>query len=61
MNRVMVVCPGSLVKNWEKEFYKWLGRERISIFAVTADKTLEEFSASTLYPVGSSGRGRMTS
>lgn len=32
--RVLVVTPGSLVKNWRAEFIKWLGRERISVFTV---------------------------
>ena len=32
--RVLVVAPGSLVQNWGAEFNKWLGRERISVYAV---------------------------
>jgi len=32
--RVLVVAPGSLVHNWGAEFNKWLGRERISVYAV---------------------------
>lgn len=34
MKRALVVCPGSLVKNWAAEFNKWLGRERISVYTV---------------------------
>ena len=28
-NRAVVVCPSSLVANWEKEFRRWLGLERL--------------------------------
>lgn len=34
LKRGLVVCPGSLVKNWAVEFIKWLGRERISVYTV---------------------------
>lgn len=36
IQRVLIVTPSSLVKNWEKEFRRWLGRERITVF--TADQ-----------------------
>lgn len=36
IQRVLIVTPSSLVKNWEKEFRRWLGRERINVF--TADQ-----------------------
>ena len=34
--RVAVVCPSSLVFNWQAEFGKWLGRERISTVPISA-------------------------
>ena len=34
VRRVLVVTPSSLVRNWVKEFNKWLGKERLSVFAV---------------------------
>ena len=34
MKRAIVVCPTSLVGNWEREFNKWLGRERLSAIAI---------------------------
>lgn len=43
IKKACVVCPSSLVSNWEKEFRKWLGRERISTLAV--DPTLENIAA----------------
>ncbi|KAG7282191.1 hypothetical protein CRUP_034938 [Coryphaenoides rupestris] len=39
--RVLVVAPGSLVHNWGAEFNKWLGRERISVYAVDQIQKLE--------------------
>lgn len=38
IQRVLIVTPSSLVKNWEKEFRRWLGRERITVF--TADQVI---------------------
>ncbi|XP_035239917.1 DNA repair and recombination protein RAD54B [Anguilla anguilla] len=49
--RVLVVTPGSLVKNWAAEFQKWLGRERISVFTVDQDHKVEEFVNSPLCSV----------
>jgi DNA repair and recombination protein RAD54B len=43
IKKACVVCPSSLVSNWEKEFRKWLGRERIRTLAV--DPKLEGIPA----------------
>ncbi|XP_030847505.1 DNA repair and recombination protein RAD54B isoform X1 [Strongylocentrotus purpuratus] len=51
IKRVLIVTPGSLVKNWCREFRKWLGSERISVFPVSSDKKVEEFKKSPLFPV----------
>ena len=29
--RVLVIAPSSLLKNWEAEFKKWLGSERLVV------------------------------
>ncbi|CAG5128018.1 unnamed protein product, partial [Candidula unifasciata] len=49
--KVLVVTPGSLVKNWFQEFKKWLGAERLNVFAVSTDKRVDEFVRSGLHPV----------
>ncbi|TFK44573.1 P-loop containing nucleoside triphosphate hydrolase protein [Crucibulum laeve] len=36
VEKVMIVCPVSLVNNWKAEFHKWLGKDRVGI--VTCDK-----------------------
>ncbi|XP_065101608.2 DNA repair and recombination protein RAD54B [Paramisgurnus dabryanus] len=51
IKRALVVCPGSLVKNWAAEFNKWLGRERISVYTVDQDHRVEEFASSPIYSV----------
>ncbi|NXD18830.1 RA54B protein, partial [Spelaeornis formosus] len=51
LKRTLVVTPGSLVKNWKKEFQKWLGSERIKVFTVDQDHRVEEFLGSPLYSV----------
>ncbi|XP_052818560.1 DNA repair and recombination protein RAD54B-like isoform X1 [Mya arenaria] len=49
--KILVVTPGSLVKNWHAEFKKWLGFERLQVYAVSADKKVEEFTKTSIYPV----------
>ncbi|NXG74575.1 RA54B protein, partial [Baryphthengus martii] len=51
LKQVLIVTPGSLVKNWKKEFQKWLGSERIKVFTVDQDHKVEEFISSPLYSV----------
>uniref|UniRef100_M3XIU9 RAD54 homolog B n=1 Tax=Latimeria chalumnae TaxID=7897 RepID=M3XIU9_LATCH len=51
IKRTLIVTPGSLVKNWNKEFQKWLGTERIKVFPVGQDRKVEEFLTSPLYSV----------
>jgi SNF2 family DNA or RNA helicase len=34
IRRTLILAPSSLVKNWQSEFDKWLGRERIDVYAV---------------------------
>ncbi|XP_053571180.1 DNA repair and recombination protein RAD54B [Bombina bombina] len=51
LKKVLIVTPGSLVKNWRKEFQKWLGTERLRVFAVDQDNRVDEFLNSPLYSV----------
>ncbi|KAI4883629.1 hypothetical protein NFI96_012926 [Prochilodus magdalenae] len=51
LKRALVVCPGSLVKNWAAEFSKWLGRERIHVYTVDQGHRVEDYVSSPLCPV----------
>ncbi|XP_033849294.3 DNA repair and recombination protein RAD54B isoform X1 [Acipenser ruthenus] len=51
IKQVLIVTPGSLVRNWSKEFQKWLGTERIHVFAVDQDHKVEDFINSPLCSV----------
>ncbi|XP_057380226.1 DNA repair and recombination protein RAD54B-like [Daphnia carinata] len=51
IQRVLIVTPSSLVKNWEKEFRRWLGRERINVFTADQQTRPIEFLKRPLCPV----------
>ena len=40
--KTVVVCPQSLLGNWQREFAKWLGRERMEVRACASDATLAQ-------------------
>ncbi|KAK8745686.1 hypothetical protein OTU49_000320, partial [Cherax quadricarinatus] len=39
----LIVTPSSLTSSWEKEFTKWLGRERIKVYVVNQANKVEDF------------------
>ena len=43
MKKVLILCPSSLVSNWRAEFSKWLGTERISVFAVDSSNKVGDY------------------
>jgi DNA repair and recombination protein RAD54 and RAD54-like protein len=55
--RVIVVCPCSLVKNWDNEFVKWLGPGVVKTLALaeadrkTIEKNLDSFIKTKLFEV----------
>ncbi|EEP82217.1 conserved hypothetical protein [Uncinocarpus reesii 1704] len=32
VKKALIVCPVTLIKNWQKEFKKWLGNDRLGVF-----------------------------
>lgn len=34
VKRALIVAPSSLVGNWENEFLRWLGRDKLRLFSV---------------------------
>ncbi|KAI0093328.1 SNF2 family N-terminal domain-containing protein [Irpex rosettiformis] len=52
VGKVLIVCPVSLINNWKSEFHKWLGRDRVGIFAGDKDKALvKQFVNSRIHHV----------
>ncbi|XP_042899076.1 DNA repair and recombination protein RAD54B isoform X2 [Parasteatoda tepidariorum] len=43
LKRVIIITPSSLVTNWKKEFHKWLGESRLSIFIIDKKHTVKEY------------------
>ena len=43
INTALILAPSSLIKNWESEFTKWLGKERINICGVDSSASLLEY------------------
>ncbi|KAK0495192.1 P-loop containing nucleoside triphosphate hydrolase protein [Armillaria luteobubalina] len=38
VEKVLIVCPVSLINNWKAEFYKWLGRDRVGVTVCDKEK-----------------------
>jgi DNA repair and recombination protein RAD54B len=52
IKKALIVCPVTLINNWQKEFRKWLGNERIGVFVADGKKTrLTDFTMGKSYNV----------
>ncbi|KAI9783079.1 MAG: helicase [Geoglossum umbratile] len=52
IKKALIVCPVTLIKNWRKEFRKWLGNERIGVFLADDKKVnLRDFTMGKSYSV----------
>ena len=52
VRKALIVCPVTLIKNWRKEFAKWLGRDRIGVFIMEDKKSrLSDFTRGKQYSV----------
>jgi DNA repair and recombination protein RAD54 and RAD54-like protein len=55
--RVIVVCPCSLVKNWDNEFVKWLGPGAVKVLALAeadrkqVEKDLDSFVKTSIFQI----------
>ncbi|KAG7450934.1 uncharacterized protein BT62DRAFT_1071552 [Guyanagaster necrorhizus] len=38
VEKVLIVCPVSLINNWKAEFHKWLGRDRVGVTVCDKEK-----------------------
>ncbi|XP_066942085.1 DNA repair and recombination protein RAD54B-like isoform X2 [Macrobrachium rosenbergii] len=51
VRKILVVTPSSLSANWAKEFKKWLGKEKLSVFIVDQNNKVEQFAGHHDKPV----------
>ena len=52
IKKALIVCPVTLINNWQKEFRKWLGNDRIGVFVADGKKTrLTDFTMGRSYSV----------
>ena len=49
--KVLIVTPSSLLKNWEAEFRKWLGSERITIHVADSGDKVSQFRSYNTAPI----------
>lgn len=62
IKKALIVCPVTLIKNWKKEFRKWLGNERIGVFTYEDNKArLTDFTKGKSYSVMIVGYERLQS
>lgn len=45
IQKAVIACPSSLVKNWANELVKWLGKDAITPFAIDGRATKEELTS----------------
>jgi DNA repair and recombination protein RAD54B len=52
ISKALIVCPVTLIVNWQKEFRKWLGNERIGVFVADGKRTrMTDFTMGKSYSV----------
>ncbi|XP_068083216.1 DNA repair and recombination protein RAD54B [Anabrus simplex] len=51
LKRVLIVTPSSLLQNWQKEFSRWLGMERLQVFAVEQKNKPKDYRQKSNIPV----------
>ncbi|KAF9926011.1 DNA repair and recombination protein rad54b [Linnemannia zychae] len=51
VKRALIVCPASLVKNWQNEFRKWLGTERLRVLAIDSKSSITDFTLGKVFSV----------
>lgn len=52
IKKAVIVCPVTLIRNWKKEFRKWLGEGRVGVLVVDGNKTrLRDFTHGRAYNI----------
>lgn len=60
IDKAIVVCPSSLVRNWANELVKWLGEGAVSPLAIDGKKTGAELISSIRQWCSSKGKQVVT-
>ena len=61
IQKALIVCPATLIQNWQKEFKKWLGNERIGVLVADGSKKITDFTHGKAYGVMIIGYERLRS
>jgi len=61
IEKAIIVCPSSLVKNWANELVKWLGENRIRPYSCDGKGTKEQTTKDIKQFVAAKGRGIVNS
>lgn len=59
IQKALVVCPVTLIENWQREFRAWLGKERIGVLVADTKTRLTDFTHGKSYSVMIVGYERM--
>lgn len=52
IKKALIVCPVTLIRNWKKEFKKWLGNERLGVLVVDGNEgRIRDFTHGRSYSV----------
>ncbi|KAK1077068.1 helicase [Friedmanniomyces endolithicus] len=52
IKKALIVCPVTLINNWRREIWKWLGKERIGVFVADDKHTrLTDFTKGRSYSI----------
>ena len=51
IKKALIVCPVTLINNWQKEIRKWLGNERLGVFVADGNKRLTDFTMGRSYSI----------
>ncbi|GJN93684.1 hypothetical protein Rhopal_006741-T1 [Rhodotorula paludigena] len=51
IDRAMIVCPITVIKNWSAEIRKWLGRERMRVYVADSSHPVSTFTNNKSYDV----------
>ena len=62
VKKAVVVCPATIIKNWRKEFRKWLSESKVGVFILDGPKArLKDFTHGRAYNVMIVGYERLRS